>query len=1472
MPFPTRYTRIPYIADDAIDIGIDRQRGLVWTLTGGGYSYHDPEWETFDDGPNFFKIRMSDGVVLTSGRGPLVPWDYEDYHTSPENIANNFETGAFSVAPSTGNLYVETYNRYSSTGQIHCLDPNDFHILFSSPLLTGLYRATDWIVVFEPYVYYLSYIPGGSPPMRLGVTRLPLSLAQVDWSALTYSGIDSFEIPHDGDIAVDSGGNVWSGCMKTLAKVSPTGVVTSYNLAASLNANACIQTVGYDPGTNSLGVFVSLRLSNGTGAFVAPYAQIVKVDCATGAVTATFSAPTDLRLQANPLARAWEHIYDGRVLLKLSLESPNTAENRGALVDFDLRSMAIMRIYRLQEDWGLDDTPVEPVYEESPLSAAQDLQDIIPDFAGGAIWGYNGWSGWIYPNAEYPQGSYGVWQFSLNEVLLITDGLVACWDLDEASGNRLDHVGGPVNTLLPRNAPMGVPGHIGTAVHFVKTDEQYLYNSSTGPTTLTGPFTIAFWVRPTASATATSGLLTNGFSTMAGQYDFVVLSLASSNAVLVSFNGGQGGVITSSSVLTVGAWNFVMLWRTLSPNVLSLQLNADPVETASFLTPPAVAITRFNMGATGGNGGTAFDYFDGDMDSVMVWDRALSAEERAFVRNGGAGFNCTFQTPLPACPEPPAYFHDALLDQYISYGCKIKIKFQTYVTKMRQGHEERIGEWQDPLWTFDITPALRDQADLDYLLAFFRARQGPLYIFKFFNPLDFQVVNEVFGYGDGVTQTFQLSRRYATGLPGDGLYYVRPITLPAPGVQVFSNGVPVEEGLWGLCPLGGTAVFTTPPPPGAVLTWSGMYYTPVRFLNGRVYSTVEHYQHYEDQIMLVEERLGVYGSVLTESESPDFVEVCFPPLYAQRATMGPEIDVITITSDSGGTLRQLQFQSAKIRFTVEETEQPQSVVASLLAFFLNRKGRLYGFRAKDITDFSLNGAVLEAADGTRTQFQIVKNYGSGAQNSVRTILKPNADVIVDIAGTPVDPQPSVSTETGIITFASPPAPGSVITCTGTFDVPVRFNADEAVFSIQGFEAFSMEAMTLIEMELGLPGFTIEPLVPALMSAQAQATPVSAPAPMPRLAMPGQESCQLPPRPAVTQYLEFRGGTTGSGAGAYSGLQVERPGSMYRLLAGATSLTVAFLVSHVKSGTPSGVPGAVYPMALFSHVMPGMGTDPALYPSTGFTLYLANYGAGIALDAALGAYKYTTSGSLCVPQLNLTPRVPAQGAVSATPIADNNLMHAYVVTFDWLSHQAYWSGSIYGRQEFPPEAFLYNTCFAGTGGADARLLEATAAKYLGSKDFTIGQGETVNDGWLGVVSQAPHTPAFHSPLSASVYEHLLLPTFGRVDMQRILRDVHATILRYWGSKYSTGYANVQSPVAPGFDLFWWRADENVSVADTPTGAIAAWAPVVCGFQWMKAHSTLMSDEGQPRLHPITTMPALSDALMLADGRRLLARQT
>lgn len=95
--------------------------------------------------------------------------------------------------------------------------------------------------------------------------------------------------------------------------------------------------------------------------------------------------------------------------------------------------------------------------------------------------------------------------------------------------------------------------------------------------------------------------------------------------------------------------------------------------------------------------------------------------------------------------------------------------------------------------------------------------QGPAQLFAFDDVNDDSVTNQLFGAGDGVTATFQLVRT----LGG----FTAPVFL-INGTPSFAVGGVTTAGT--VSPYG-AVTFAAPPAPGALLTWTGMYYQPCRF-------------------------------------------------------------------------------------------------------------------------------------------------------------------------------------------------------------------------------------------------------------------------------------------------------------------------------------------------------------------------------------------------------------------------------------------------------------------------------------------------------------------------------------------------------------------------------------------------------------------------------------------------------------------
>ena len=117
-------------------------------------------------------------------------------------------------------------------------------------------------------------------------------------------------------------------------------------------------------------------------------------------------------------------------------------------------------------------------------------------------------------------------------------------------------------------------------------------------------------------------------------------------------------------------------------------------------------------------------------------------------------------------------------------------------------------------------------------------------------------------------------------------------------------------------------------------------------------------------------------------------------------------------------------REARGRWDVASGLKKQAQIDELIAFFRARRGKAYGFRFKDWTDYKATGQLLGTGDDALTQFQLVKHYPSGSVIEVRTITKPVAGTVkVYLDGVEQLSGWSVDTTTGLVTFSTAPAAG-----------------------------------------------------------------------------------------------------------------------------------------------------------------------------------------------------------------------------------------------------------------------------------------------------------------------------------------------------------------------------------------------------------------------------------------------------------------
>lgn len=134
-----------------------------------------------------------------------------------------------------------------------------------------------------------------------------------------------------------------------------------------------------------------------------------------------------------------------------------------------------------------------------------------------------------------------------------------------------------------------------------------------------------------------------------------------------------------------------------------------------------------------------------------------------------------------------ANFHDVRLPPEVEEGASGGPGFNTSIVSAVSGNETRNVNWTAARGHWEVSYGIQDKADFNTVLAFFRARRGRGYGFRFKDWSDFQATDENIGTGNGVNADFQLKKTYEVSGPAP---YVRNITRPVAGTPAIKvNGV-----------------------------------------------------------------------------------------------------------------------------------------------------------------------------------------------------------------------------------------------------------------------------------------------------------------------------------------------------------------------------------------------------------------------------------------------------------------------------------------------------------------------------------------------------------------------------------------------------------------------------------------------------------------------------------------------------------
>lgn len=136
-------------------------------------------------------------------------------------------------------------------------------------------------------------------------------------------------------------------------------------------------------------------------------------------------------------------------------------------------------------------------------------------------------------------------------------------------------------------------------------------------------------------------------------------------------------------------------------------------------------------------------------------------------------------------------FHEIQFPANLSFGALGGPQRRVDVVTLANGYEERNTPWAHSRRVYDAGLGLRSLDDVEAVIAFYEARYGQMFGFRWKDWSDYKSAipsaeidrgDQQIALGDGVTTQFQLVKTYRSG----GHIYARPITKPVAGSVIVA--------------------------------------------------------------------------------------------------------------------------------------------------------------------------------------------------------------------------------------------------------------------------------------------------------------------------------------------------------------------------------------------------------------------------------------------------------------------------------------------------------------------------------------------------------------------------------------------------------------------------------------------------------------------------------------------------------------
>jgi uncharacterized protein (TIGR02217 family) len=196
-----------------------------------------------------------------------------------------------------------------------------------------------------------------------------------------------------------------------------------------------------------------------------------------------------------------------------------------------------------------------------------------------------------------------------------------------------------------------------------------------------------------------------------------------------------------------------------------------------------------------------------------------------------------------------------------------------------------------------------------------------------------------------------------------------------------------------------------------------------------------------------------------------------PTQVEQGAQGGPLFKTTVLMAASGDEQRIPEWDIARGEWDIGYGINNKTTLLLVIGFFRAVLGKAHAFRFRDWSDYQATDATFGTGDGSTTQFQLkipYRSYQDDETTVVRTYtrsiyLPASSPLTIKDNGSTVNPADYTLQTGGTILFDTAPTNAHILTWTGEFDVPVRFDIDKLPTAMLMDDVGSIRGIRIVEV-------------------------------------------------------------------------------------------------------------------------------------------------------------------------------------------------------------------------------------------------------------------------------------------------------------------------------------------------------------------------------------------------------------------------